>query len=522
MGCDGSDFAPRQEEFKSLEGPPDITAYPMTEEQKARTYSLSSSWDARSGDPPPLGPMKGLAYFRRSAHCDSEAEFERYQDRLAALGPPVEDLRCTTVMDLLPETMKRMSFSSESSSSSSTASDHYMVDVYDTKTNTLAFHYQVGFPMANTRSRTSSRTCSMGSSLCAIKEDSVQEDTQSDRSAGSSNPPFVDSSTMSQPFRNAGRMQNLPIIAPAPKRMVLSTLLEADNHDELAFEGGSVESILSSFEVKQKREASNRRRLNSCQPMFDSHAHPSATHPNPPIKEDLNWLDSRKPIFALQAHPPSKMDLDRPRNVTKRIAKPMTKRPIIMSKRTVRRSLSSGKHPKTRKSQSGSSEKDSQKPREEVKYEEEVHAYKRAVVLSHQLDGAASLSSGLRRTDYDSQGTTLVNQQEERHEDVETNSPTLSDSSGGVPCRPLNKGAGFHKDVQSSSPTLSDSSGGVPCYPIQPSSWKMRQRCVTAIRIPLPQTPSRKVGMKEYAPRMGMTLFEEKEEFDLVETARIA
>lgn len=488
----------------------------MTEEQESRTYSLSSSWDARSGDPPPLGPMKGLAYFRRSAQCDSEAEYERYQDRLSALGPPVEDLRCTTVMDLLPETMKRMSFSSQSSSSSSTASNHYKVDVYDPKTNAVTFHYQVGFPIANTRSKTSSRTCSMGSSLCAIEEDSVQEGTQSDRSSGSSNPSLSNSKTTTRSVRNAGKLQDLPIVAPVPRRMVLSTLLEADHHDETAFEGGSVESTLSSFEVKQKREASNRRRLNAHQPMFASHAHPSTTNSNLPFKGDVDGLDSRQHKFALEAHPPPQLKLDRPQIVTKRVAKPMIKRPVPMSKRTVRRSISSGKDPKTRKRQSGSSEKGMKKSYEEVKYEEVVDALKPTIVLGHQLDGAASLSSGSRRNNYDSQGTTLVNQQEEPHKVFGCNSPTLSDSSGGVPCQP------FHEKLESTSPTLSDSSGGVPCYPIQPSSWKMRQRCVTAIRIPPPQTPSGKVVRKEHPPRIGRMLFEEKEDFDLVEIARIA
>ena len=145
-----------------------------------------------------------------------------------------------------------------------------------------------------------------------------------------------------------------------------------------------------------------------------------------------------------------------------------------------------------------------------------IEAYEPSIVLPHQLDGAASLSSGFRRTEYDSQEATLVNQQEGPYKAFGCNSPTLSDSSGGVPFQP------FPKKVVSTSPTLSDSSGGVPCYPVQPSSWKTRQRCITAIRVPPPQTPSGKVVRKEHPPCIGKMLFEEKEDFDLVEIAQIA
>ena len=261
--------SPQQiEEFQSPEGPPDVSAIPMTEEQKARTYKSSLSWNAASDDLPPLGGMKGMSYFRRSIKCDSKAEYERYRSRFDLFRPPSESNQSTKLLDLLPETMERMSFSSNGTSSSASTASGAVEMVYDYGSKREAFTYRKGFAVASRRSESRSEIAAFRKE-CREKifNPSVSPALSSDASAGSG----ISEGTTS--------MNHPPMATQSPCPKSLSVILDVESCEEMAAESASLESTLSSFEVQQLREASNRRRLNPNQPSNGPQS-PAAIHPD--------------------------------------------------------------------------------------------------------------------------------------------------------------------------------------------------------------------------------------------------
>lgn len=103
--------------YKSPTGPPDITAYDLSDDQLQRTYSQTDVWDSKKDRMPPLQPMTGFGKYRRSVHADAEWQMQRYRASLCDLPLMVRQLGDFGLAGIDPEVWEQVQRDSARSNS---------------------------------------------------------------------------------------------------------------------------------------------------------------------------------------------------------------------------------------------------------------------------------------------------------------------------------------------------------------------------------------------------------------------
>ncbi|KAK5051407.1 hypothetical protein LTR84_003059 [Exophiala bonariae] len=83
MRCASSPTIPTLTTFKSLDGPPDITARDLTHEELKRNYSQGNVWNVHEQPLPPMPQLSGFGRFRRSIDATTEWQMEHLDRHFA-------------------------------------------------------------------------------------------------------------------------------------------------------------------------------------------------------------------------------------------------------------------------------------------------------------------------------------------------------------------------------------------------------------------------------------------------------
>lgn len=105
-------------------GPPDITAWDLSQEELKRTYSHDSVWDTKSQPLPPLPRMVGLGAYRRAADAPLGWQVEQLRRRNYGMPPAVAEQLSSLSMGPSEEaisTYRKNSLRSDSFASSKTS-----------------------------------------------------------------------------------------------------------------------------------------------------------------------------------------------------------------------------------------------------------------------------------------------------------------------------------------------------------------------------------------------------------------
>jgi len=108
---------------RSPEGPPDISAIDLTDDQLKRTYSSDNLWNPSTQDMPPLPAMKGFGRYRRFAGADATWQRQTLERSLYDIkGPLLKHLADFDLAEMDPKVWRDYRAKSIGSGSESAAS----------------------------------------------------------------------------------------------------------------------------------------------------------------------------------------------------------------------------------------------------------------------------------------------------------------------------------------------------------------------------------------------------------------
>ena len=158
----------------------DVLAASVPEDIKAQVYKDSLDWDPKSNTLPPLGSMKGMGLYRRSANCDAEIDVARFQTEAVPrefirqrLNVAEAEWTGEGIFDFHPAARGRLSFSSTASSRSTTPAPYkpvlyeYTFRDQSGKMSNGDISFQWGFPDSAPCTAPGSRAPSIGSGIYA-------------------------------------------------------------------------------------------------------------------------------------------------------------------------------------------------------------------------------------------------------------------------------------------------------------------------------------------------------------------